>query len=184
MTKFHFLIFPHVQRSSIVSMNNKENSSTHSNASASIQPRYQATVNPITTPVKPTSSSQKLQDLNHNHNRILDDQLDPQSSKSPQEPHMHQPNGWGGTWVLYTVMCLTTFVHIWDAAVLTYQGPQPIFGNYAFRETIRETRRAKTLATYARKRGPLIFSSIEGMSPLGSQGIHIHIFTYSEIIST
>lgn len=80
-------------------------------------------------------------------------------------------NSWGGNYVLYTCIGLMFFIHIWDATILTFQGGQPILANYAFRETIRETRRAKTLATYARKRGPMIVSNIKGYSPLASKGV-------------
>jgi len=80
-------------------------------------------------------------------------------------------NSWGGNWVLYTCIVLMFFVHIWDAAILTFQGDRPILANYAFRETIRETRRAKTLATYARKRGPMITSKIVGHTGLSSKGV-------------
>lgn len=80
-------------------------------------------------------------------------------------------NSWGGTWVLYTVIVLMTFVHFWDAGILTFRGEQPVLANYAFRETIRETRRAKTLATYARKRGPMITSTMSGFAGLSSRGV-------------
>lgn len=82
-----------------------------------------------------------------------------------------KPNSWGGTWVLYTAISLMTFVHFWDAGILTFRGEQPILANYAFRETIRETRRAKTLATYARKRGPMITSTMSGFAGLSSKGV-------------
>lgn len=80
-------------------------------------------------------------------------------------------NKWGYGYVL-TVSLLTVAASLFSNAYLvSAKGKELIEPNYSFRETIRATRRAKTLATYARKRGPMIEAQVDGYWALSAPGV-------------
>ena len=82
-----------------------------------------------------------------------------------------KPNKWGYGYVLLVSTTLCLISQIGNVYVLSTPGKKPITANYAFRETIRETRRAKTLSTYARQRGPMLVATLEDYDVLGSRGV-------------
>jgi len=73
--------------------------------------------------------------------------------------------------VLLVSVSMVLISNIINTVMISAKGAQPIEANYAFRETIRSTRRAKTLSTYARKRGPMILADVEGYMPLNGMGV-------------
>ncbi len=92
------------------------------------------------------------------------------SSKKELRKNIHE-NKWGYGYVLKTSLILVAISMFINAYVVSAKGEQPIEANFAFRETLRDTRRAKTLSTYARSRGPMLVAKIEGWDPLASQGV-------------
>jgi len=78
---------------------------------------------------------------------------------------------WGYGYVLRVSVLLASASMIMNTLLLAQKGEEPVEANYAFRETLRATRRAKTLATYARKRGPMIQSVPEEYKPLSAPGL-------------
>ena len=82
-----------------------------------------------------------------------------------------KPRKWGYGYVLKVSLLLTGTSLILNVFLLARKGQQPVEANFAFRETLRATRRAKTLATYARARGPMLNAIVEGYSGLSGRGV-------------
>jgi len=82
-----------------------------------------------------------------------------------------KPKKWGYGYVLQVSVTLATVSLLVNTYMLVRKGRQPVEANFAFRETLRATRRAKTLSTYARKRGPLINAEPETYMPLSAPGV-------------
>lgn len=80
-------------------------------------------------------------------------------------------NKWGYGIVLKTSLTLTLVSLAINTYIITAKGQQPIEANFAFRECVRATRRAKTLSTYARTRGPMISAKVEGYDGLATAGV-------------
>jgi len=89
----------------------------------------------------------------------------------PRKEMKVRPNKWGYGYVLYISLLTVGSSMILNTYLVSAKGEQPVEANYAFRETIRGTRRAKTLATYARKRGPMIQARLDGYAALSGPGV-------------
>ena len=82
-----------------------------------------------------------------------------------------KPRKWGYGYVLKISLLLTATSMILNTFLLARKGQQPVEANFAFRESLRATRRAKTLSTYARTRGPMLHGLVDGYSGLSARGV-------------